>query len=29
MTAFKSVLDQFAEQPTANPAKLLFQLNSS
>jgi transposase len=29
MTAFKLVLDQFAEQPTANPATLLFQLNSS
>lgn len=29
MTAFKSVLDQLAEQPAANPAKLLFRFNSS
>ncbi len=29
MTAFKSALDQLAEQPAANPAKLLLRVNSS
>jgi len=29
MAAFKSALDKLAEQPNANPAKLLFGLDSS
>jgi len=29
MTVFKSALDKIAEQPNANPAKLLFGLDSS
>jgi hypothetical protein len=28
-TAFQSALDQLAEQPDADPVKLLFNLNSS
>jgi hypothetical protein len=29
MTAFKSVLDQLAEQPVTNPTELLLRFNSS